>query len=323
MGLALPLEAINKEPSREKSIRHGHPSTLRLWWAKRPLAAARAVIWASLVDDPSAHPDKFPNEEDQIRERNRLFKILEQLVIWENSNNREILDEAYKEVLKSTNGQPPAILDPFAGGGIIPMEGQRLGLTAYAHDLNLVAVMINKATIEIPSIFAGNAPVNPPAQEGFGLKSGYDRCAGLVEDVNYYGERMRTMAYKELGHMYPKVKISKEQGGGEATAVAWIWAHTVKCPYLACGCEMPLEKGFTLSKKRETKPMLNLYLIIRSRQRSEFSIASKSPQPTSSTAASRRAATSGTRREEARRSRRSRPHSSRRSFRISTRCRSS
>ena len=151
------------------------------------------------------------------------------------------------------------------------MEGQRLGLTAYAHDLNLVAVMINKEAIEIASIFAGNAPVNPPAQEGFGLKSGYDRCAGLVEDVNYYGERMRTMAYKELGHMYPKVKISKEQGGGEATAVAWIWAHTVKCPYLACGCEMPLEKGFTLSKKRETKPMLNLYLIIRSRQRNSQS----------------------------------------------------
>lgn len=248
--VALPLEAINKESSREKSIRHGHPSTLHLWWARRPLAAARAVIWASLVDDPSAYPDKFPNEEDQIKERNRLFKILEQLVIWENSNNKEILEEAYKEVLKSTNGQPPAILDPFAGGGTIPMEGHRLGLTAYAHDLNPVAVMINKATIEIPSIFAGNAPVNPPAQESFGLKSGYDRCAGLVEDVNYYGERMRAMAYKELGHMYPKVKISKEQGGGEATAVAWIWAHTVKCPNPACGCEMPLAKGFTLSKKK-------------------------------------------------------------------------
>ena len=248
--VALPLEAINKESSREKSIRHGHPSTLHLWWARRPLAAARAVIWASLVDDPSAHPDKFPTDEDQIRERNRLFKLLEQLVIWENSNNKELLEEAYEEVLKSTNGQPPAILDPFAGGGTIPMEGQRLGLTAYAHDLNPVAVMINKATIEIPSRFSGNAPINPSAREKIGTENGYERCAGLAEDVNYYGERMREMAYKELGHMYPKVKISKEQGGGEATPIAWIWAHTVKCPNPACGCEMPLAKGFTLSKKK-------------------------------------------------------------------------
>lgn len=207
--VALPLEAINKESSREKSIRHGHPSTLHLWWARRPLAAARAVIWASLVDDPSAHPDKFPTDEDQIRERNRLFKLLEQLVIWENSNNKELLEEAYEEVLKSTNGQPPAILDPFAGGGTIPMEGQRLGLTAYAHDLNPVAVMINKATIEIPSRFSGNAPINPSAREKIGTENGYERCAGLAEDVNYYGELMREMAYKELGHMYPKVKISK------------------------------------------------------------------------------------------------------------------
>ena len=248
--VALPLEAINKESSREKSIRHGHPSTLHLWWARRPLAAARAVIWASLVDDPSAHPDKFPTEDDQVRERNRLFKLLEQLVIWENSNNKELLEEAYEEVLKSTNGQPPAILDPFAGGGTIPMEGQRLGLTAYAHDLNPVAVMINKATIEIPSLFSGHAPINPPAREKIGTENGYERCAGLAEDVNYYGKRMREMAHKELGHMYPKVKISKEQGGGEATPIAWIWAHTVKCPNPACGCEMPLAKGFTLSKKK-------------------------------------------------------------------------
>ena len=248
--VAMPLEVINKESSREKSIRHGHPSTLHLWWARRPLAAARAVIWASLVDDPSSHPEKFPTEEDQIRERSRLFKLLEQMVIWENSNNKELMDKAYEEILKSTNGQPPALLDPFAGGGTIPMEGQRLGLATYAHDLNPVAVMINKATIEIPTIFAKKAPVNPVDGGNFRIESGYERCAGLIADVNYYGERMRSMAYNELGHMYPKAKISKEQGGGEATVISWIWARTVKCPNPACGCEMPLAKGFTLSKKK-------------------------------------------------------------------------
>ena len=147
--VALPLEAINAESAREKSIRHGHPSTLHLWWARRPLAAARAVIWSSLVDDPSEHPEQFPTEEEQNKERQRLFNILEKLVKWENSNDPEILDAAKAEILRSTGNNPPPLLDPFAGGGAIPLEAQRLGLEAHAHDLNPVAVMINKAMIEI------------------------------------------------------------------------------------------------------------------------------------------------------------------------------
>lgn len=126
--VALPLEAINAESAREKSIRHGHPSTLHLWWARRPLATARAVIWSSLVDDPSSHPEQFPTEEAQQQERERLFGILTRLVKWENSNDEGILAEAKAEIMKSTNGNPPALLDPFAGGGAIPLEAQRLGL---------------------------------------------------------------------------------------------------------------------------------------------------------------------------------------------------
>ena len=132
--VALPLEAINAASSREKSIRHGHPSTLHLWWARRPLAAARAVIWSSLVDDPSSHPDEFPTEEAQNKERQRLFGILEELVKWENSNNEEVLAEAKAEIMKSTNGNPPALLDPFAGGGAIPLEAQRLGFGTAAKE---------------------------------------------------------------------------------------------------------------------------------------------------------------------------------------------
>lgn len=247
--VALPLEKINAESAREKSIRHGHPSTLHLWWARRPLAAARAVIWASLVDDPSSHPDKFPTEEEQNQERQRLFRILEDLVVWENSNNERVLDAAKAEILKSTNGNPPELLDPFAGGGAIPLEAQRLGLKAHAHDLNPVAVMINKAMIEIPPRFSGMAPVNPDARTSK-MSQAWSRAQGLAEDVRYYGEWMKQEAYKRIGHLYPKVKVPREQGGGEATVIAWIWARTVKCPNPACGCEMPLVHSFMLSKKK-------------------------------------------------------------------------
>lgn len=247
--VALPLEKINAESAREKSIRHGHPSTLHLWWARRPLAAARAVIWSSLVDDPSSHPEKFPTEEEQNRERQRLFRILEDLVVWENSNNERVLEAAKAEILKSTNGNPPELLDPFAGGGAIPLEAQRLGLKAHAHDLNPVSVMINKAMIEIPPRFAGMAPVNPEAQISH-MEHTWSRAQGLAEDVRYYGEWMKEEAFKRIGHLYPKVKVPREQGGGEATVIAWIWARTVKCPNPACGCEMPLASSFVLSKKK-------------------------------------------------------------------------
>lgn len=245
--VALPLEAINAESAREKSIRHGHPSTLHLWWARRPLATARAVIWSSLVDDPSSHPEQFPTPEAQQQERERLFDILTRLVKWENSNDEGILAEAKAEIMKSTNGNPPALLDPFAGGGAIPLEAQRLGLEAHAHDLNPVAVMINKAMIEIPPKFAGRSPVNPEAQRQGAANQGWKGAAGLAEDVRYYGEWMKQEACKRIGHLYPKAKL---EDGSEATVIAWIWARTVKCPNPACGCEMPLASSFILSKKK-------------------------------------------------------------------------
>lgn len=248
--VALPLEAINAEAAREKSIRHGHPSTLHLWWARRPLAAARAVIWSSLVDDPSAHPELYPTEEAQNAERQRLFGILEKLVKWENSNDPEVLVAVKAEILRSTNNNPPALLDPFAGGGAIPLEAQRLGLEAHAHDLNPVAVMINKAMIEIPPRFAGQAPVNPDSRTRLDGAAGWQGAQGLAADVQYYGEWMKREAFRRIGHLYPKVKVPHELGGGEATVIAWIWARTVKCPNPACGCEMPLASTFVLSKKK-------------------------------------------------------------------------
>ena len=159
--VALPLEAINRASAREKSIRHGHPSTLHLWWARRPLAACRAVLFASLVDDPSSHPERFPTEEAQEKERERLFRLIEELVKWENSNNEEVLARARQEILNSTDGNPPPVYDPFCGGGSIPLEAQRLGLKAYASDLNPVAVLITKAMIEIPPKFTDRPPVHP------------------------------------------------------------------------------------------------------------------------------------------------------------------
>jgi putative DNA methylase len=240
---ALPLEAINAESAREKSIRYGHPSTLHLWWARRPLAAARAVIWSSLVDDPSARPEEFPTEEAQAKERKRLFRLLEKLVKWENSSNESVIEEAKAEILKSTGGNPPALLDPFSGGGTIPFEAQRLGLEAHACDLNPVAVMINKAMIEMPQRFSGQHPVHPEAKR----QEGFPGASGLAEDVRRYGEWMQTQAFKRVGHMYPK---AKDELGQERTVMAWIWARTVKCPNPACEREMPLVKSFQLSKKK-------------------------------------------------------------------------
>jgi putative DNA methylase len=245
--VALPLEAINRESAREKSIRHGHPSTLHLWWARRPLAACRAVLFASLVDDPSAHPEEFPTEEDQEKERKRLFAIIEELVRWENSNNERVLEQARAEIMRSTGGNPPPVLDPFCGGGSIPLEAQRLGLEAHASDLNPVAVLITKALIEIPPKFAGQPPVNPEARAQLAHGATWKGAQGLAEDVRYYGKWMRDEAYKRIGHLYPKAKLPD---GREATVIAWIWARTVKCPNPACGAEMPLARSFALSTKR-------------------------------------------------------------------------
>lgn len=247
--VALPLDDINAASAREKSIRHGHPSTLHLWWARRPLAAARAVIWSSLVDDPSAHPEKFPTVEEQAAERERLFGILRELVVWENSNNDRVLNAAKAEIKRSMGDDLPPLLDPFAGGGAIPLEAQRLGLKAYAQDLNPVAVTINKAMIEIPPLFAGKPAVNPEAR-GKLTNGGWSGNAGLAADVKYYGTWMKEEAAQRIGHMYPKVRVPAEQGGGEATVIAWLWARTVKCPNPACGHEAILVRSFDLSKKK-------------------------------------------------------------------------
>ena len=282
--VALPLEAINLESAREKSIRHGHPSTLHLWWARRPLAVCRAVLFASLVDDPSAHPDKFPTEEKQQQERQRLHDLIGRLVTtkekgrtkqfvqglvsWNDMKNKETIEAVRREIARSIASDrgeklpsdpeevkeylrqyAPPIYDPFCGGGSIPLEAQRLGLEAHASDLNPVAVLMTKALIEIPPKFANQPPVNPEAREKLKTNQYYG-AQGLAEDVRYYGNWMRDEAQKRIGHLYPKVKLPQEYGSGEATVIAWLWARTVKCPNPACGCQMPLVRSFKLSTKK-------------------------------------------------------------------------
>jgi putative DNA methylase len=243
--VALPLETINRESAREKSIRHGHPSTLHLWWSRKPLATARAVLFAQLVDDPSSCPDRFPTEDAQRVERERLHGIIERLVVWENTRDQALLAEARAEILKSTGGKPPPIVDPFAGGGTIPLEAQRLGLVADASDLNPVAVLINKALIEIPPKFAGCPPVFPGLADS--RLGGWDGATGLADDVRAYGEWMRDEAHQRIGKHYPQATLDD---GTKATVIAWIWARTVTCPNPACGIEMPLTGKWWLSKKK-------------------------------------------------------------------------
>ena len=244
--VAIPLEAINAASAREKSIRHGHPSTLHLWWARRPLAACRAVLFAQLVDDPSSHPDKFPTVEAVDKERKRLFKIIEDLVVWENSTNEAVLDRARAEIRNSCGGDLPPVYDPFSGGGSIPLEAQRLGLPAHGSDLNPVAVMIGKAMIEIPPKFKDWEPVHPGTRD----RNHYRNAEGLAEDVKYYGEWMREKAFERIGHLYPQVDLPKEHGGGKATVIAWIWSRTVPSPDPVFGdVQVPIASSFLLSSK--------------------------------------------------------------------------
>ena len=316
--VALPLDAINTASAREKSIRHGHPSTLHLWWARRPLAAARAVIFAQMVDDPSEYVEVLLSDPKQKRaaerelkkrvaahsakralargdavaeaqptleevtaeqERNRLFAIIEALVLWENTTNEEVLEPARREIWQSwrracaenaahpraeeifDRHKLPAFHDPFAGGGALPLEAQRLGLEAHASDLNPVAVLINKAMIEIPPRFAGQASVNPAVrQEKRLIEPGWTGAQGLAEDVRYYGQWMREEAEKRIGHLYPKVEITekmvaerpdlKRYKGRKLTVIAWLWVRTVKSPNPAIAdVEVPLASTFMLSTK--------------------------------------------------------------------------
>lgn len=253
--VAIPLEAINAASAREKSIRHGHPSTLHLWWARRPLAACRAVLFAQLVDDPSSLPEQFPTPEAQEVERKRLFAIIEDLVKWENSTNEEVLERARAEIRRSCGGELPPVYDPFSGGGSIPLEAQRLGLPAYGSDLNPVAVMIGKAMIEIPPKFKDMLPIHPGIKE----RSFYRNAEGLAEDVKYYGEWMRQKAWERIGHLYPEVDLPKEYGGGKATVIAYLWARTVPCPDPAFShVQTPLLSSFELSGKAANRACVDI-----------------------------------------------------------------
>lgn len=244
--VALPLEAINAASAREKSIRHGHPSTLHLWWARRPLAACRAVLFAQLVDDPSSHPEVFTTEAAIDAERARLFRIIEDLVVWENSANEEVLERARIEIRRCCGGRLPQIYDPFSGGGSITLEAQRLGLPAQGSDLNPVAVMIGKALVELPSLFQGKGPIHPGPQD----RIHYRNAEGLAEDVRYYGERLRNLAFQRIGHLYPDVTLSEAYGGGKAVPIAWIWSRTVPSPDPAfSGAQVPIASSFLLSAK--------------------------------------------------------------------------
>lgn len=256
--VALPLDAINAQSVREKSIRHGHPATMHLWWSRKPLATARAVLFAQLVDDPSAREDEFRLEAQQRgeneveafvekrveEERERLFELITRLVNWDNLGDEGLFEEARREIDRSTDGRPPTILDPFAGGGSIPLEAQRLGLEAHASDLNPVAVLINKALIEIPPKFADRPPVFPDAAS---QRNDWPKATGLAEDVRRYGAWMRDEAERRAGHLYPRATL---EDGSRATVIAWIWARTVACPNPACGIEMPLVNSWWLGKKK-------------------------------------------------------------------------
>lgn len=251
--VAIPLEAINAASAREKSIRHGHPSTLHLWWARRPLAACRAVLFAQLVDDPSSHPDKFPTEEAVEAERKRLFQIIEDLVKWENSTNEEVLERARAEIRASCGGELPPVYDPFSGGGSIPLEAQRLGLPAYGSDLNPVAVMIGKAMIEIPPKFKDMEPIHPGIKD----RSFYRNAEGLAEDVKYYGEWMREKAFERIGHLYPSAELPQVYGGGSAPVIGWIWSRTVPSPDPAFSdVHVPIASSFLLSSKAKKEAWL-------------------------------------------------------------------
>ena len=267
--VALPLAAINEASGREKSIRHGHPSTLHLWWARRPLAACRAVLFAQLVDDPSSVPEEFPDEAAQEKERRRLFGVIERLVKWENSNDPHVVGAARREIARSVArgldvaapraraevdaflaDRAPAAADPFCGGGSIPLEAQRLGLRAHGSDLNPVAVLVTKALVEIPPRFAGLPPVNPEARARFAEGAVWRGAGaeGLAEDVRHYGRWMREEARKRIGRLYPEARLAD---GSPATVIAWLWARTVASPDPAArGAHVPLVRSFVLSSKK-------------------------------------------------------------------------
>ena len=282
--VSLPLKAINAASAREKSIRHGHPSTLHLWWARRPLAACRAVLFAQLVDDPSGWPEEFPTEETQARERKRLHGIIEEMVPWKATHDERIIGKARYEIARSLARErgdappdendaravldylarhAPPVCDPFCGGGSIPLEAQRLGLQAHGSDLNPVAVLVSKATCEIPPKFAGAAPVNPNVDR----TGGWAGASGLAEDIRRYGQWMRDEAKSRIGHLYPQVRVTEAMtvgrddlrpySGKDLTVIAWLWARTVASPDpMMRGAHVPLASSFVLSSKKSRQAII-------------------------------------------------------------------
>ncbi|WP_047691762.1 DUF1156 domain-containing protein [Kocuria sp. ZOR0020] len=257
--VSIPLEAVNEQSGREKSIRHGHPSTLHLWWSRKPTATARAVLFAQLVDDPSSFEVDYRNQarenglsEEEVEvwvaakvdaERARLHRLMTAMSDWDNLNDTQLWKQVRQEIQRSTGGNPPPIVDPFAGGGSIPLEAQRLGLKAHASDLNPVAVLINRAMIDVPPRFANRAPIHPQVES----RSSWGGAEGLAEDVRRYGEWMRDQARERIGGLYPAARLSD---GSSAPVIAWKWARTVTCPNPACGIRMPLVSSWWLGKKK-------------------------------------------------------------------------
>lgn len=241
--VALPLDAINREAERDTPKRSNHPWRMHFWWARRKLATARAVLFAQLVDDPSSDPGRFPTVEDQRVERERLHAMIARLVSWDNARDPRLLADARAEIRRSSGGSTPVIFDPFAGGGSIPLEAQRLGLEAQASDLNPVAVLINKALIEIPAGFKDRAPIYPDLA-GSQIRD-WRGAEGLAADIRAYGAWIREQALARLGDVYPS------EGG--KTPIGWLWARTVRCPNPACGVDMPLVKSWWVAKKAARK----------------------------------------------------------------------
>lgn len=249
--VALPLEAINRESSHEKSVpRRGHPATMHLWWARRPLAACRAILFASLVDDPSEHPDRFPTESAQEAERTRLFDLMEELCRWENSENQTVLSAARAEIAASAGADgPPLIVDPFSGGGTIPLEARRLGLDGFASDLNPVAALISAQILDYAPRFAGRSPLSTN-QHGRLADTAWPGTSGLGADIRHFGELISARAAAKVGMLYPTVALPNDYGGASATVTAWLWCRTIRCSNPACGAELPMVRSFAISTKR-------------------------------------------------------------------------
>ena len=247
--VALPLEAINRESAREKSIRHGHPSTLHLWWARRPLAACRAVLFAQLVDDPSARPEEFPTEEDQTRERARLFNLIERLVVWENIDRRGTPRRSARRDPQEHGRQPATDPRPLRRRRVHPARGPATRprgpclrpqprRCAHQQGPHRDPAQVGRTTPSLP-----RRRRQPPRRLAPRHRSRRGRPPLRAVDARRSRE----------AHRPPLPQGHPAQTAPQAPVIAWIWARTVTCPNPACGIEMPLARSFWLSKKK-TRP---------------------------------------------------------------------